>query len=677
MSVTPENIRNIAFVGYSKGGKTTLLENMLAKTGAISKAGSVDDGSSILDHDEVERQRQHTIDSHLAFFQKDGVHVNAIDTPGFRDFVGQVYGPLTAVECVVFVVDSEEGVRPHARKLWEIVDAAGLPRIVVIGRLDREGAKFDETLSQIQSLSSSCVPMNVPVEPGPSLSGVEATFGANQGSSDLATEFGESFLESVVESDEELLEKYLGGEEIPAETIEKQIAGAVATGTLYPVLCTSAEKDVGVAELVDAIVKFTPPSTAKTRLEAHAVGNEEEAVEIPQSGDNLCGFVFRTVSDPFVGKLSLVRVFAGGIAQNGQFINPHTGKNDKIGKMVRMNGKEQVGLESVGAGDIVALMKAEVLKTFDTLCTGTRLAIKAPKLPTPMYGRALQPKTRGDEKKFSESLTKITDEDPSISAKRDNRTQQMVVSGLSQLHLQAVINRLRARYNVEVDVKEPKIPYLETISGKGDERYRHKKQSGGSGEFAEVALRVEPLERGEQYAFENEVFGGAISESYVQSAEKGVKAVMVDGAIAGYPMVDIKVTVYDGKEHPVDSKDVAFQKAGREAFKAAVRGAKPVILEPIVNLEVTFPAEVVGDITGDLNRRRARVQGMDASGDFQTLKAEVPLAELSDYANGIGAMTGGQGTYEIEMSHYEIAPGQVQQKIIEDSKAEDTDAKED
>jgi elongation factor G len=677
MSVTPENIRNIALVGYSKGGKTTLLETILAKTGAIAKAGKVDDGSSILDHDEIERDRQHTIDPHLAFFEKNGVHVNAIDTPGFRDFVGQVFGPLTAVELVVFVVDSEEGVRPHARKLWDVVDGMGLPRMVVIGRLDREGAKFEETLSQIQNLSASCVPMTVPIEPGPSLSGVEATYGANKGSSALAEEYGESFLESVVESNEALLEKYLGGEEIAPETIEKQIAGAVAGGTLYPVLSTSAKKDIGVDELIDAIVKFAPPSTTKLPRQTHPVDNPEETVETPQSGDDLCAHVFRTVSDPFVGKLSLVRVFAGGLAHNGPFINPHTGKNDKVGKIVRMNGKEQVGVDEVGTGDIVALMKLESLHTFDTLCTGTRVTIDPPKLPTPMYGRALQPKTRGDEKKFSESLTKITDEDPSIKAQRDNRTQQMVVSGLSQLHLQAVINRLKLRFNVEVDVSEPKVPYLETISGKGDHRYRHKKQSGGSGEFAEVALRVEPLERGQQYEFENKVFGGSISESYVQSAQKGVKSIMDDGAVAGYPMVDIKVTVYDGKEHPVDSKDVAFQKAGREAFKAAILDAKPVILEPIVRLEVTFPAEVVGDITGDLNRRRARVQGMDSVNEFQTIKAEVPLAELSDYANAIGAMTGGQGTYEIEMSHYELAPGQVQQKIIEDAKAEAAPDKED
>lgn len=674
MSTSPENIRNIALVGHSKAGKTSLLETVLAKCKSIARAGKVDDGSSILDHDEIERGRQHTIDAHLAFFEKNGVHVNAIDTPGFRDFMGQVFGPLSVVEAVVFFVDSDEGVRPHTRKLWTLVDELRLPRIVVISRLDREGAKFDETLDQVQSLSPKCVPLTLPVEPGPSLSGIEWTFGPNKGDSDLASTHGESFMETVVESDEELLEKYLGGEDIPEDVIEKQIASAVAAAEVFPVLSTSTEKDLGVDELVDAVVKFAPPSNAKVSRKASPVGDPEAEAEIPSGDGELCSYVFRTVSDPFVGKLSLIRVYSGTLSQNGPFINPHTGKNDKVGKMVRMNGKEQAGVESVGPGDIVSLLKCEVLRTFDTLCTGnSRIAIQQPKLPTPMYRRALQPKTHGDEKKFSESLSKITDEDPSITAERDERTKQMVVSGLSQLHLETVINRLKVRYNVEVDSKEPKVPYLETITGKGDDRYRHKKQSGGSGEFAEVAMRVEPLERGEQYAFESEVFGGAISDSYVQSAEKGVKAIMTDGVIAGYPLVDVKVTVYDGKEHPVDSKDVAFQKAGKEAFKAAIQKAKPVILEPIVNLEVTFPADVVGDITGDLNRRRARVQGMDASGDFQTLKAEVPLAELSDYSNGVGAMTGGQGTYEIEMSHYEVAPSNVQQKIIQDSKTEATE----
>lgn len=669
MVLSLDNIRNVVFVGHSKSGKTTLLETILARTGAIPRAGSVDDGSSILDFDEQERERKHTIDPTLGFFSKDGVHVNTIDTSGFRDFVGNVFGPLRAVEGVVFLVDADEGVRPFTRKLWNYVENEGLPRLVVISRADREAADFSRVLEEVRELSSKCVPLTVPVGVGTSLSGVEYTFGEKKGSSELAEAHAGDFMESVVESDEELLEKYLGDEEISAARLQKQIAGAVRDLALFPVLCTSVNKEAGLDELVDAIINYLPPSGES--LGRKAVTADDEEIDLPIGTDQpLLAYVFRTISDPFVGKLSVVRVFAGEVAQNGHFANPSTGKAEKLSKITRLQGKEQVAVETIGAGDIVALLKVEILKTFDSVCATDRiLKLGAPNPPTPMYGRAMEPKTRTDEKKFSEALTKVTDEDPGVTAGRDSRTKEMVVSASSQLHLQVIVNRLKSRFNVEVNVKEPKIPYLETITGTGDHRYRHKKQTGGAGEFAEVALRLEPVERGTGLETASEVFGGAISESYVQSSLKGVRAIMEEGVIAGYPMVDVKVIVYDGKEHPVDSKDVAFQKAGREAFKAAVESAKPVLLEPIVNLEVTFPIVAAGDINGDLNRRRARVQGMDTEGDFQILKAQVPLAELTDYSNALGAMTGGQGSYELEISHYEMTPGNVQQKIIAEAKA--------
>jgi elongation factor G len=384
------------------------------------------------------------------------------------------------------------------------------------------------------------------------------------------------------------------------------------------------------------------------------------------------------VSDPYVGKLTYLRFFSGSLGTNGLFINPRTGKSEKVGKLIRMQGKDQVPIDSASAGEIAALVKIESLKAFDTVNGGDRrLAIAAPKLPTPMFSRAVAPKTKTDEKKFSEALGKITDEDVSVLAKLNPRTHEMVVSGMSQLHLQVILSRMKSRYNVDVVTKEPKTPYQETITAKGDAQYRHKKQTGGAGEFAEVWMRVMPLERGKGYEFSNEVFGGHISNSYCQSAEKGVKSVMEKGVIAGYPVIDIRVEVYDGKEHPVDSKDIAFQKAGREAFKLAFQQAKPVLLEPIVSLEVTFPSEVMGDITGDLNRRRARVMGMDSVGNFQTIKALVPLAEIADYASALGSMSGGQGTYGVEPDHYEVVPSNIQQKIVEAAKAEMEKDKED
>jgi len=426
-----------------------------------------------------------------------------------------------------------------------------------------------------------------------------------------------------------------------------------------------------VVDILTVLVKYAPPASTDLGRKATAPGSEK-AVPVPFGRDApLCAYVFRVVSDPYVGKLTYLRFFSGSLAQNGQFLNPHTGKLEKVGKLIRSQGKDQVPIESAGAGEIAALLKIESLKAFDVVTTADhRLVMVPPKLPTPMFSRAVEPKTKTDEKKFSEALTKVTEEDVSVVAKRDVRTHEMVVSGMSQLHLQIVWARLKSRFNVEVITKEPKTPYLETITVRGDDHYRHKKQSGGAGEFAEVWMKVEPLERGKGYEFANEVVGGAIGASYVASAEKGVKAVIEKGVIAGYPVVDIRVVVYDGKEHPVDSKDIAFQKAGREAFKLAVKQAKPVLLEPIVNLEVAFPSEVMGDITGDLNRRRARVVGMDSVGSFQTIKAHVPLAEISEYASALGSMSGGQGTYGIEMSHYEVVPSMIQQRIVEAAKAE-------
>jgi len=669
---TPQNIHNIAFVGHSTCGKTTLIEWLLFKAGAIPRAGKIEDGSLHLDGDAEARERKHTIDPAVAFLEHQGKLFNLVDTPGYRDFQGGLFGPLEVVESVVVAVDSDEGIRPHTRKVWEMAAARRLPRFVVVTRLDREHAKVDEILEQIQSqLDPRCIPLNYPKGVGHDLSGVERTFGQGKASSGPAAEQGQKLVESVVESNDALMERYLGGEEIDAEELDAQMARAVLSSSVFPVLFVSSIKDVGLTEMLDVLARYSPSAAVDLGRKATLAGSDQK-VPVPLGRDDpLCAFVFRVVSDPYVGKLTYLRFFSGSLATNGQFLNPHTGKLEKVGKLVRIQGKDQVPIESAGAGELAALLKIESLKTFDT-ATGAdrRLVVPHPRLPTPMFSRAVEPKTKTDDKKFSEALAKITDEDPTMTWRRDARTHETVVSGMSQLRLSMMLARLKSRFHVEVVTKEPKTPYLETITAKGDDHYRHKKQSGGAGEFAEVWMRVEPLERGKGYEFANEVFGGAIAAGYVASAEKGVKAVMEKGVIAGFPVVDLKVAVYDGKEHPVDSKDIAFQKAGREAFKLAVRQAKPVLLEPIVHLEVTFPAEVMGDITGDLNRRRARVTGMDSVGGFQTIKAQVPLAELGDYAGALGSMSAGQGTYSIEPSHYEVVPSNIQMKIVEAAKAE-------
>lgn len=668
-SRSPDTIRNIAVCGHATSGKTSLVESLLHAAGSIPRKGSVQDGNTVCDSDAQEKERRHSIDLAVSHLESDGHLIHLIDTPGYRDFIGQVYCGLLAADCMLIVVSADEGVQPNTRKVWGIAEEAQRPCLLVVNRVDREHANFEQTMAQIQEqLSTKCVPLVTPDSSGPSFSKVESFLGGSS-NSDAAS----ALVESIVESDEALMERYLEGEQISAEELGGQLQKAVCARELFPVLATSAEKDIGVSELLSALVHYTPPSNHDFGRVTHDIGNPEESYPVASSVDDpLCAQVFRVISDPYVGKVSLLRLFSGSLATNGAFVNPHTGKTEKVGKIVRLQGKEHEAIEVASAGEVVAVPKVESLKTFDVITADKKLAIDPPRIPLPMFSLAVSPKSKADEKKFGENFVRLVEEDVTLKAERDRRTKELVFTGMSPLHLQIVWERLKSRYGVEVVTKPPKTPYLETITGKGDEHYRHKKQTGGAGEFAEVWLRVEPLERGKQFEFANEVFGGAISAPYVQSVEKGVRAVMEQGVIAGYPVVDIRVTVYDGKEHPVDSKDIAFQKAGREAFKLAVRDAKPVLLEPIVDLEVTFPGEHMGDIQGDLTRRRGRVQGIEALGNFQVLKAQVPLAEISDYASSLGSMSGGQGSYTMEMSHYEVVPGNLQEKVVAAAKAEST-----
>ena len=658
---SPEKIRNVVVCGHSTCGKTLLVEQLLHAAGAISRPGSIDEGTTVCDFDEQEKERKHSIDLACCHLDTQGTTVQILDSPGYRDFIGQFYCATAVADCVIVVVSADSGVQPNTRKLWEVAERQGLPCFVVINRLDREHADFDSVLGQIrEQLSSKCQAYSLPDASGIPFSSVKVVLEDPGGGEN-------ALIESIVETDEDLMECYLGGEEISAEDLTRTFARAIAEREVFPVFSTSAQKEIGTEELLKAIDRYAPAaSTNPASRETYHLDNPEETSPLALGpGDPLCARVFRVVSDPYVGKLSYVRIFSGSLATNGQFIHPRTGKAEKIGKMFRPQGKEQQTVEAVSAGQIVALVKVEGLETFDVISGESKIGISPPEVPAPMCSYAVSPKTKADEKKFAESVGKLLDEDVTLTSVRDKRTGELVVAGMSQLHLVIVWSRLKSRYGVEVETREPKIPYLETISAKADEQYRHKKQTGGAGEFAEVWLRIEPTERGHGVEFVNAVFGGAISQGYVQSAEKGIRAKMDQGVISGCPVVDLKVTIYDGKEHPVDSKDIAFQKAGREAFKKAFQMAKPVLLEPIVNLEVTFPGEHTGDIQGDLTRRRGRVQGVDAVGSFQVLKAQVPLAELSDYAGTIGSITGGQGSYSIDPAHYETVPPNVQQKIVE------------
>ncbi len=566
---SPDKIRNIAFAGHSTCGKSSLVESLLFTGGGIDRKGSVDDGTSVCDYDDQERERNHSIDLACASVETQETLLQFIDTPGYRDFIGQVYCATAGTDLMAIVICCDEGICPNTRKVWEIARDANLPCFVVINRVDREHADFDQVLSSVQEqLDSKCLPMTAPNESGAGFSAVED----NLGSSD-------DLMESIIESNDELMESYLEGEEITPEVLAKQCVEAVSSRSIFPVYAVSSKTDVGINELLDGFVRYAPPASLDQGREHFDPANEEDIQPVSTSPDApFSARVFRAVSDPFVGKLTYLRVYSGSISQGGSFLNPHTGKQEKVGKLIRFQGKEQETVAGLGAGEIGALIKVEGLKTFDFLTSDSKRSMTAPKIPRPMSGKATSPKTKADEKKFAESFVKLVEEDVCLTSSRDDRTGELVISGVSDLHLQVLWGRLKSRYGVEVATQPPKIPYLETISAKGDAQYRHKKQSGGSGEFAEVWLRVEPTERGAGLEFANSIFGGAISQSYVQSVEKGITAMMKDGVIAGCEFVDIKVEVYDGKEHPVDSKDVAFQKAGRGAFKEAVNNARPVLL---------------------------------------------------------------------------------------------------
>jgi len=669
-SRSPASIRNVAFAGHSSCGKTTLVESLLFKGGAISRKGRVEDGTTVSDHDAQEKSRKHSIDLSSSHVEFKGTTINFLDTPGYRDFVGHVYCASTAVECMVVVVDADEGVRPNTRKAWQIAEERRLPCFVVLNRMDREQAKVDEVLAQIsEQLSPKCVPIEVPKGQGSSFGGVERILG-NKSPSEEGKEAQGRLIEAVVESNDALMERYLGGETISDEEVTEQLKQSIASRVLFPVLFASGEKDISTDVLLETLAQFAPPATNALGRTVHPAGKVEEKIPLKTGvEDPFCAFVFKVASDPYVGKLSFIRIFSGSLVHNGTFTNPHTGKQEKAGKIVRLQGKEQEQVETAAAGDIVALLKVEGLKAFDTLTTDKHLVYDPPVLPTPMFSRAVEPKSKADEKKFAEAIPKVIDDDVMIRAHRDSRTHEMVLSGISQLHLLILWDRLKTRYGVEVITKEPKTPYLETITGKGDDHYRHKKQTGGAGQFAEVWMRLEPKARNTGVEFSQSLSGQNVDRVYVPSVEKGVMSACMEGILAGYRVVDLKVDFYDGKMHPVDSNDISFQIAGKEAFKEAFANARPGLLEPIYNLEIKIPEDALGKVIGDLSSRRGKILGMDTDGSFQVVKAQVPAMELYHYATTVRSLTGGRGIHTEEFSHYEEMPRDLEQKVIAESKS--------
>ncbi len=684
------NIRNVAIVGHSAVGKTTLADLLLFKTKVATRAGSVDDGSSLLDVDEDEQAHKHSISSSVCHFTHDGKHVNVIDTPGKPDFIGQVIGSLRAVETAVITVAAPSGIEVNTRRTFNQAVKAGVGRMILINKCDADNIDFEQLISDLQEMfGAGCVPLNLPVGLGGDFKAVHSTLSSDVAPNGVvgdASEYNQNLMDAIAESDEELMERYLEGEELTADEIESGLHKAIAAGSLVPIFCCSAKTDVGVDEFLSALSHYAPSPVELTRK---GVKEGEEFEIEPKADGPLIAQVFKTRIDPFVAKMNYIRVYSGTLSKDASVNSTGSDKPVKISQLLEVQGGTQEAVDAAVPGDIVATVKLEELQTGNVLTRGIDGVTMPPIVfPKPMIALAVEPKSQADQSKISGALAKIIDEDPTFEVERNDQTRQMVMRGMSELHLKISEEKLNTRDKVEIVTSSPKIPYRETVSGTAEGSYRHKKQSGGAGQFAEVHFRIAPIpqEINEEefftkanfesmreyhynpelnYAFVDRVTGGSVPNNYIPAVEKGIKERMTQGVIAGNQVQDVSCELFFGKDHPVDSNETAFKTAASMCFRDVFKQASPVLLEPICNVEITVPGDNLGDITSDLNTRRGRVEGMDgAPGGYQIIHAKVPLAEMMTYSRNLGSMTGGQGSFTLEFSHYETVPPQEQQKIV-------------
>ncbi|MFH1718760.1 MAG: elongation factor G [Planctomycetota bacterium] len=661
------DIRNIILLGHGGSGKTSLAEAILHKTGATNRLGSVDDKTSISDYYDEEKEHQHSIQSAALHAEHAGKLINIIDTPGYPDFAGPAIKAIPAAETAVLVISAPAGIETNTRKMFELTAKADMPRIIVINKMDAENVVFPELIKNIQeTFGSQCRCANLPAADRASVIDCIENETGDSPVMDVAQAHTE-LIESVIEADDKLMESYLGGEEISAEKIASVFVEALRAGTIIPVVFTNSRKEIGIQELLDIVAKCTP-SPLQAKPAKLKDGDKVTELSADSSGP-LAGVVFRIAFDPRSNlKYSTIRVFSGTIKPDTNLLRNDERKSIRPGHILKSQGGETNPIDFGVAGDIITLAKVDELRVGDFVHDGKVAGkIDLPAVPEPMFSLALEPAARGDEQKISSAIERLCEEDPCFKVTRDQQTKELVASGLGDLHLRVTLEKLHNRFKLSIITKEPKIPYRETITGKAEGHYRHKKQTGGAGQFGEVYLRVEPAERNSDppLQFGWDIFGGSIPGQYEPAVLKGVNEVMQTGFIAGFPMQDVAVSVYDGKHHPVDSKEVAFRAAGKGAFLDALQKAKPVLLEPIVDMEVTIPAENVGDITGDLASKRGRVHGQDVlAGNFIVIKAQVPLSEVTQYNSQLKSVTGGRGSYSMTLSHYELVPPNVQQQII-------------
>ncbi|MBM4441970.1 MAG: elongation factor G [Candidatus Rokubacteria bacterium] len=687
MAIEIGKIRNVGIVGHGGVGKTSLVEALLHTAGAVTRLGKVDDGTTTTDFDPDEIKRKISINTALAHCEWKGCHVNLVDTPGYGDFIADARAGLRVVEAAIVVVDAVAGVQVQTEKVWKFANDYDLPRAVVVNRLDRERADFFRTLESLtRRLKGRLVPLHVPIgeEHGfkgfVELVGMKALTYADgkqtQGPppaelAERVKEWREKLVEAAAETDDELLAKYLEEGALGEDEMLKALRAGITQGKIVPVLCAAATREIGCQPLLDLIAHEFPSPADRGEVAGTDLKTKQSATRAADPRAPVTALVFKTLSDPHVGKLSLFRVYSGTLKADTNLVNANRGGKERMGHISWMQGKTVKAVDALGPGEIGVVAKLKETLTGETLADEAHL-FELPRIefPEPAISFAIQPKTRGDEDKISTALARIAEEDPTVHYHFDPETKQLLVSGVGSMHVEMVVERMKRKYNVDVVLLPPRIPYKETVKGRAEGQGKYKKQTGGRGQYGDTWLRVEPLARGGGFEFVDDIFGGAVPRNFIPSVEKGVRDCMKKGILAGYPIVDLKVSLYDGSYHDVDSSDMAFQIAASMGLQKVFMEAHPILLEPVMNVEVTCPSENAGDVIGDLNSRRGRINGMEPAGEVAIVRASVPMSEMLTYESALRSMTGGRGGYSMEFNHYEEVPAFMAEKVIKEAKAE-------
>ncbi len=689
---TPEQIRNVALVSHGGAGKTSLAEAMLFITNAINRLGSVDAGNTTMDFDEEEAKKQITINTSLSPVEWKDTKINFLDTPGYFDFLGEVKAALRAADAATVVVSAVNGVEVGTEKVWEYSGENNLPRMIFVNKLDRENASFSKTMEQLENFfGHKVVPLQIPWGEEANFKGVidllnqkAYTFDQEgkevkeeeipQEYQDQFEEMREKMVEVAAENDDELLMKYLEGESLSEEELWQGLKTGVREQGVFPVALGSATQCYGIQHFLDLVSECLPSPLERGEITAYKPGSDEEVTVSPDPDGAFSALVFKTQTDPYVGRINYFKVISGSISPDMQVLNPRKDRTEKIGQVFYMRGKNQIQEDKIVTGDIACTSKLQVTGTGDTLCDRSS-PVQFPQMdfPEPVISFSVESKAKGDEEKVGTGLSRFTDEDPTFKVERRTETKEMVISGMGEMHLEVIVNKLRQKFGVDVELKTPRVPYKETIKKNTRVENKYKKQSGGRGQYGHVFLELEPLEYDKGFEFEEKIFGGVVPKQYIPAVEKGISEAMEEGHLAGYPVVGVKATLYDGSYHTVDSSEMAFKIAASQAFKQGMEQADAVLLEPVMEVEVTVPESYMGDIMGDLNSRRGRILGMDPSNGVQTIRALVPMAEMFRYAIDLRSMTQGRGFFTMKFKHYEEVPSHISEQVIEAAAQEKSD----